>query len=490
MNHPDTSSHGHRNGCLYEYRNSAKAAPNGPFTLDEMAALRCRGYVSPSTFVRMNGGEWQRASECGIPISYPKADYPAACVLILLLLVVYCLLPSPFPSWEMHTANGQPNIWTCAVDGQWWRIFTGTFSCTGVLSLGMASVLILSMGAGMVPFVGRIGFLLLYMLCGMGGSLAALALYIPEIEISYGLCHLPFSGVVPGCYGLMGAAIVLGGWRRCGVGTVWSWGVMIMLATFFVCMAFALIWSQLAHANFLMATAGLLLGILLALPCYLLYLHRHGAPAPSSGILMEPSRKTKQIGLAAIFMLACSALANYLATGSESAILDEERAYTADDEKAVELLVRAASNGFPYACEAAAYCYMDRTPLIIRNHSFNLLYNPQRWTKPGNRPENPVQAAFWMEKAAMHGFPEAQYETGKHYMNGFGVDKNEERALYWLDKASQQGHRRAVARMIRLKIEDYMGTSAQSLPYWLETSAHLLLETSAGLNKNIDVILQ
>lgn len=476
MNPPNISSHGHRNGCLYEYGNSSKAEPNGPFTLDEMAALRCRGYVSPSTFVRMNGGEWQRASECGIPISYPKADYPAACVLVLLLLAVYCLLPSPFPSWELHTVNGQPNIWTCAVDGQWWRIFTGTFSCTGILSLGTAAVLILSMGARIVPFVGRIGFLLLYMLCGMGGSLAAIALYIPEIETSYGLCHLPLSGVVPGCYGLMGAAIVLGGWRSFCSGTVWSWGAMIMLATFLVCVVFPLLLSQLARATFLMATAGLLLGIVLALPCYLLHLSRHDTPVAPPGVPMAPSRKARRMCLAAIFMLACAALANYMATGNESAILDEERAYTADDEKAAELLVRAASNGFPYACEAAAYCYMDRPPLILRNYSFNLCYNPQRWTKPGNRPENPEQAAFWMEKAAMHGFPEAQYETGKNYMNGFGVDKDAGRALYWLDKAVRQGNRRAAGQMILWKIRDYLEKDSQSLPYWLKKSAAILPE--------------
>ncbi|MBT9449603.1 rhomboid family intramembrane serine protease [Akkermansia glycaniphila] len=445
MNPPGISSHGHRNGCLYEYGNSTRAEPNGPFTLDEMAALRCRGYVSPSSYVRMNGGEWQRASECGIPISYPKADYPAACVLVLLLLAVYCLLPSPFPSWELHTVNGQPNIWTCAVDGQWWRIFTGTFSCTGILSLGTAAVLILSMGARSVPFVGRIGFLLLYMLCGMGGmggSLAAIALYIPEIETSYGLCHLPLSGVVPGCYGLMGAAIVLGGWRSFCSGTVWSWGAMIMLA----------------------------------LPYYLLHLSRHDTPVAPPGVPMAPSRKARRMCLAAIFMLACAALADYMATGSESAILDEELAYTADDEKAAELLVRAASNGFPYACEAAAYCYMDRPPLILRNYSFNLCYNPQRWTKPGNRPENPEQAAFWMEKAAMHGFPEAQYETGKNYMNGFGVDKDAGRAVYWLDKAVRQGNRRAAGQMILWKIRDYLEKDSPSLPYWLKNSAAILPE--------------
>lgn len=472
MDKPEASPQGE----TYEYRNRSKAEPNGPFTLGEMVALRRQGYVSPSSFVRMNGGEWKRASECGIPISYPKADYPTACILVLLLLTVYCLLPSPFPSWELHTANGQPNIWTCAVDDQWWRIFTGTFSCTGILSLCMAAVLILSMGAGIVPFVGRIGFLLLYMLCGMGGSLAAVALYIPEIETSYGLCHLPLSGVIPGCYGLMGAAIVLGGWRRFCSGTVWSWGVMIMLATFLVCVVFPLILSQLARANFLMATAGLLLGVLLALPYYLLHLRRHDTPAPPFGILMASSRKTRLICLAAIFMLTCAALANYLFTGYESAIMDEERAYTADDEQAAELLVRAASGGFPYACEAVAYCYMDRKPLILRDHSFNLRYNPQRWQKPRSRPENPVQAAYWMEKAAMHGFSEAQYETGKNYMNGFGVDKNAERALYWLDKAVQQGNRRAAGQMIRWKIQDYLEKDSPSLPHWLKKSAAILPE--------------
>lgn len=474
MNISEVPPHAPQGGEAYEYRNGSRNKPNGPFTLKEMTVLRRRGYFSPSSHVRINGGEWRSASECGIAISYPKADYLAACVLIQLLLAVYCLLPSPFPSWELHTVNGQPNIWTCAVDGQWWRIFTGTFSCTGVLSLCTAAVLILSMGAGIVPFVGRVGFLLLYMLCGMGGSLAAIALYIPEIETSYGLCHLPLSGVVPGSYGLMGAAIALGGWRPCGAGTVWSWGVMIMLATFLVCMVFPLILSQLARADFMMAVTGFLLGILLVQPCRARYLHRQKTSVKPSGMPMISSRNNQRTCLAAVGLLGCLALSNYLIKGSESAILDEERAYTADDEHAAELLERAASKGFPYACEAAAYCYLDRAPIIFRNKSFNLLYNPQRWQKPLNRQENPEQAAFWMEKAARHGFPQAQYETGKNYMNGFGVDKDTAQALYWLDKAVQQGHRNAAGQMIRWKIQNYLETASQPLPHWLKKSAAML----------------
>ena len=45
----------------------------------------------------------------------------------------------------------------------------------------------------------------------------------------------------------------------------------------------------------------------------------------------------------------------------------------------------------------------------------------------------------WLEKSAKQGFPEAQSELGRKYMNGEGVPKNYVLSVAWLRKAAEQG---------------------------------------------------
>lgn len=48
--------------------------------------------------------------------------------------------------------------------------------------------------------------------------------------------------------------------------------------------------------------------------------------------------------------------------------------------------------------------------------------------------------AQWYEKAAEQGHVKAQYETGMCYYHGEGVEKNEEKARYWLKKSADNGN--------------------------------------------------
>ena len=48
--------------------------------------------------------------------------------------------------------------------------------------------------------------------------------------------------------------------------------------------------------------------------------------------------------------------------------------------------------------------------------------------------------AEWYEKAAEQGHSEAQYETGMCYLNGEGVEENEEKAIFWLKKSADNGN--------------------------------------------------
>lgn len=50
------------------------------------------------------------------------------------------------------------------------------------------------------------------------------------------------------------------------------------------------------------------------------------------------------------------------------------------------------------------------------------------------------QSYQWYLKAAEKGNPEGQYQVGLSYARGFGVEKDEAKALEWLDKAEKNGY--------------------------------------------------
>jgi len=56
------------------------------------------------------------------------------------------------------------------------------------------------------------------------------------------------------------------------------------------------------------------------------------------------------------------------------------------------------------------------------------------------------QAAFWYEKAAQQGHPEAQYNLARLYATGQGVPRDQEEALHWVRAAASQGYAPAQTR--------------------------------------------
>jgi TPR repeat protein len=54
------------------------------------------------------------------------------------------------------------------------------------------------------------------------------------------------------------------------------------------------------------------------------------------------------------------------------------------------------------------------------------------------------QAVYWCQKAADQGYAEAQYNLGVSYTFGKGVLKDDKQAVYWYQKAADQG----VARLL------------------------------------------
>ncbi|MBF0107022.1 MAG: SEL1-like repeat protein [Deltaproteobacteria bacterium] len=53
------------------------------------------------------------------------------------------------------------------------------------------------------------------------------------------------------------------------------------------------------------------------------------------------------------------------------------------------------------------------------------------------------KALYWFQKAAEQGFAEAQFNLGLMYHNGKGVEKDLSKAVSWYQKAAEQGHAKA-----------------------------------------------
>jgi TPR repeat protein len=59
--------------------------------------------------------------------------------------------------------------------------------------------------------------------------------------------------------------------------------------------------------------------------------------------------------------------------------------------------------------------------------------------------QDPKMAAYWYEKAAGHGSPEAQNQIGYFYQAGIGVPQDSERAFHWYQLSSASGY--AIAKV-------------------------------------------
>jgi TPR repeat protein len=62
------------------------------------------------------------------------------------------------------------------------------------------------------------------------------------------------------------------------------------------------------------------------------------------------------------------------------------------------------------------------------------------------------QAVYWYQKAADQGDAGAQYNLGEMYQYGVGVAQDHKQAVYWTQKAADQGHKTAERKLGILRI--------------------------------------
>ena len=66
-------------------------------------------------------------------------------------------------------------------------------------------------------------------------------------------------------------------------------------------------------------------------------------------------------------------------------------------------------------------------------------------TGPGAPPTNLKEAFHWFELSAKGGYPRAQFNVARFYLNGFGVtDKNRAKAYMWLRLGAENGEAAAI----------------------------------------------
>jgi TPR repeat protein len=76
--------------------------------------------------------------------------------------------------------------------------------------------------------------------------------------------------------------------------------------------------------------------------------------------------------------------------------------------------------------------------------------------------ERDEKAMYWLTKAAEQGHAEAQYRLGLCYENGEGVSRDMEKAVYWLTKAAEQNHHDAQVNLAWA----YKGEDQEKANYW------------------------
>ncbi len=74
--------------------------------------------------------------------------------------------------------------------------------------------------------------------------------------------------------------------------------------------------------------------------------------------------------------------------------------------------------------------------------------------------KNPVEAVKWFRKSAEQGFAMAQYELGIAYYSDLGVKRNPDEARIWLRKSAEQGYLEA---QLQLGIDYFINTGRNKL---------------------------
>lgn len=121
-------------------------------------------------------------------------------VLIVVNLLVFFIMVSQGVSAFSPTAETVlkwgADYGPLTLHGQWWRMIASTFLHFGIIHLGFNMVVLFSIGLFLENLAGRVRFVVLYLVCGLGGSAASLAWHPSTVSAGA-------SGAIFGLYGAL-----------------------------------------------------------------------------------------------------------------------------------------------------------------------------------------------------------------------------------------------------------------------------------------------
>lgn len=140
-----------------------------------------------------------RTLESETPTTYVTYALVAINVLVLCAMVISGVSAMNPTGAQLIDWGSDMGMYT--VNGQWWRLFTAMFVHIGLFHLLFNMLAFLYVAPTVERMFGNLGFLLLYIASGLGGSL--LALYLNPM-----LIHAGASGAIFGVYGALLAVLL------------------------------------------------------------------------------------------------------------------------------------------------------------------------------------------------------------------------------------------------------------------------------------------
>lgn len=301
--------------------------------------------------------------------------------------------------------------------GEWWRIFTSMFLHIGIMHLLMNMYVLLIIGMLTERVFGHAGFLLLYVLAGIGGSFMSLTLHP-------GLVSAGASGAVFGLYGGLFGFLLMD--RRFLAKRL----IKSQVTTAGIFIAYNLVYGLKpgidlsAHGGGL--AAGFVFGAWLTLPL----------PA-------EPGQRLRRNTIVAICGAALAlAMEPRLPVGGTDGMVSLGDGYRSGDgvpqsyDKALRWYRKAADAGNPEGMDRIGYLYETGKGV----------------------PEDDQQAFAWFQKAAVGGNTTGMVNLGYLYDRGKGVAQDYAQAMTWYRKAAD-AHEATAMNNVGAMYEDGRGVA-------------------------------
>jgi rhomboid protease GluP len=133
------------------------------------------------------------------PATYVTYTLIAINILVFVAMVIFGVSATSPKTDDLLKWGAEVGVYT--VNGQWWRLFTAMFVHIGLMHLVFNMIAFAYVGRTVERMFGNVGFLVLYVVSGLGGGI--LAMYLDPLQT-----HAGASGAIFGVYGALLAMLL------------------------------------------------------------------------------------------------------------------------------------------------------------------------------------------------------------------------------------------------------------------------------------------